>query len=320
MTQQIMFTVGICDRFGSILFCEHVTPRSVQELHQPAIHSNLINSLISGIHRFNSRHDTDRYSDLIQRFARSHLSRRIPATQEQTNAVRKTSIVLATGNENKIKEHLLLLADRPGSPAPNLIPQNHLSIPDVDETQNTLPGNAALKAYSASALSRFISVSDDTGLFIDVLDGRPGVYTARYAGPSCSNAEVKAKILSELENCKTLRTATFRTVAAVSDFSGTLGDYVLWVQAESQGFIVTAEPEVDPSLGGWGLDPIFAPSCLAADIPSLPRCVTLADVSVNRKLEISHRAKAFTAMRYILAAYLAGNFEHGQKQRFWSNR
>lgn len=226
-----------------------------------------------------------------------HLSR----LASRQASVLEGKVVLATGNKYKIVEHCLILCDGRGF-SPQLVTQYELGIPDTAETCNTLVGNATLKAYVAAKHTGLPALGDDTGIFIDALGGEPGVYTARYAGESSSTQDVKDKILFLMKD-KKQRTATFRTVAALADPHGPLGDNVLWIQPESRGVIIEQEVPSNPFFASWGLDPIFAPYDLGQDQDN--RLRTLADVPQEQKLTVSHRAKAFTAMRYCLATYMS---------------
>jgi XTP/dITP diphosphohydrolase len=116
-------------------------------------------------------------------------------------------LVLATANPDKARELAGLLEGFEVLPRP-------ADLPDVEETEETLEGNASLKAAAVCQATGDLAVADDTGLEVDALGGRPGVYAARYAGPEATYADNVAKLLEELAGVPAAeRTARFRTVA-----------------------------------------------------------------------------------------------------------
>jgi XTP/dITP diphosphohydrolase len=155
-----------------------------------------------------------------------------------------------------------------------------LDVPDVEETEETLEGNALLKARALTAATGEAAVADDTGLFIDALDGRPGVYSARYAGKGASYADNVRKALQELDGVEAeRRSARFRSVIAVTYPSGESW----WVEGVLEGTIRSA-PQGE---GGFGYDCIFEPVGGSG--------VTLAELSPDAKSAISHRGLALRA-------------------------
>src|SRR3984957_14940878 len=157
------------------------------------------------------------------------------------------TFVLATANAHKAKEirqvlepYGIELLDRP------------LAVGDVDETESTLEGNALLKARALTHATGLPAIADDTGLFIDALEGRPGVYSARYAGETATFADNVSKALTELDGVDDARRrAYFRSVIAVTypDGSSWLVDGVL-------DGVILHSPVGE---GGFGYDVIFAP-------------------------------------------------------------
>ena len=144
---------------------------------------------------------------------------------------------------------------------------------DIPETADTLDGNALQKAqwvYERTGLDCF---ADDTGLEVEALDGRPGVYSARYAGEHCSFDDNINKILSEMQG-KTNRRARFRTVICLIEngepryFEGRVDGQILTERYGKEGF---------------GYDPIFMPDRFA---------VSFAEMPLEVKNHISHRGKA----------------------------
>ena len=150
-------------------------------------------------------------------------------------------------------------------------------VAEVDETSDTLEGNALLKARALVEATGFAALADDTGLFVDVLEGRPGVRSARYAGEGASDADNVELLLSELVNVHLdERGARFVTVIAVAypDGSSTV------VRGELEG-VIDHHPR---GSNGFGYDPVFVP------LGSGGR--TLAQMAPEEKNTISHRSRA----------------------------
>jgi len=159
----------------------------------------------------------------------------------------------------------------------------HPELPAAEETGDTFEANAALKALQVSAaVPEALVLSDDSGLEVDALDGRPGVWSARYAGPGASDAANNAKLLEELSGVPApARSARYRCVIAFVREA----DDVQPVLAEGswEGFIA-AEPK---GSGGFGYDPLFMP---------LGHQVSAAEMSAAAKNAISHRGLALAAL------------------------
>ena len=150
-----------------------------------------------------------------------------------------------------------------------------LSWPDVEETEATLEGNALLKARAVAAATGLPSLADDTGLEVTALGGEPGVHTARFAGPSATYQDNVEKMLAALTGVVDRR-ATFRTVVAL-----------VWPDTE-----ITAEGRLEGQIAGearggfgFGYDPIFE-----------VEGVTLAELGLEAKASMSHRARAIRAL------------------------
>ena len=179
------------------------------------------------------------------------------------------NIVFVTNNQNKLSE------------IKNLVSSNYniLSLKDIDfhndidETENTLVGNAILKAKCIHSRFGLDCFADDTGLEIDVLDGRPGVYSARYAGPQCNAKDNIDKVLSELKNFEN-RSARFITVIALI-----LNGKQFFFKGECKGYIT----KIPRGKDGFGYDPIFQP---------LKSKLTFAEMNQSEKGKISHRGIA----------------------------
>ncbi|MCZ6705675.1 MAG: hypothetical protein O6942_07225, partial [Bacteroidetes bacterium] len=124
-----------------------------------------------------------------------------------------TELVVASGNRGKVREIEMLLKDLP---VRTLSLDDFPDAPEVNEDQSTLEGNAIKKAREIAEYTELPTVSDDTGLEVDALDGRPGVLSARYAGPDSDSSANRALLLAKLEGVEH-RLARFRTVAAYVD-------------------------------------------------------------------------------------------------------
>ena len=192
-------------------------------------------------------------------------------------------LVLATRNRHKIEELVALLGNQ-GITIHTL--DEFPDAPDVLEDGDTCEANAVKKARAIAEFTGLPAVTDDTGLEVDALGGRPGVYAARYAGEDATYEDNCRKLLQELTGVpRERRTARFLTVAAIALPSGE----IRVVQGMLEGKIAD---EASGTLG-FGYDPLFL-------IPELGK--TLAQLSADQKNTISHRAKAFLKMREILGA------------------
>jgi XTP/dITP diphosphohydrolase len=184
---------------------------------------------------------------------------------------------MASANPHKVQQMVDLMADLlPGIE----VLARPTGLGGVVEDADTLLGNARLKAEAVCQATGQASVADDTGLFVDALDGLPGVHTAYYAGPANDARANNAKLLSELARVGALdvsqRGAAFRTIAFVRLPNGldVIGEGVI------RGHIAQT-PRGD---GGFGYDPLFVPEGDSE---------TLAEMSYARKQQLSHRFRAF---------------------------
>ncbi len=182
-------------------------------------------------------------------------------------------LVCASANPHKVAEIEQLLEG-----AAVLLPRP-VNVPDVVEDGATLLANARLKAHAIVAATGRAAVADDTGLEVDALENAPGVFTARYAGAGCTDADNRRKLLAELE-AVTDRLATFRTVAVVAWPDGS----ELAVEGACEGSIAVAERGAT----GFGYDSIF--------VPTDGDGRTFAEMSPADKHELSHRGRAFRAL------------------------
>lgn len=182
------------------------------------------------------------------------------------------TFILASRNKHKIKELRETLAPL------NIMLKSTYDFPDLEEViedADTFEGNALKKARYVHNETGLPALSDDTGLEVDALGGRPGVYSARYAGESATDKENVIKLLEELAGVETSeRDARFRTVVA---FVIDKDAYTFEGICEGR---ITKEPHGD---GGFGYDPVFRPGGYEQ---------TFAELSSEVKNEISHRGKA----------------------------
>lgn len=182
-------------------------------------------------------------------------------------------IVFATNNHHKLEEIRRIAGDR----------LRILSLADIDchddipETADTLEGNALQKARWIKERYGYDCFADDTGLMVEALDGAPGVYSARYAGPGCTPADNVAKLLDEMKDTDNRR-AFFATVIALIQ-----GDDVKIFTGRVDGEITRG----GDGEGGFGYDPIFRPS--ESD-------KTFARMTEDEKNSISHRGRATRAL------------------------
>lgn len=182
-------------------------------------------------------------------------------------------LVCASANPDKVLEIAAILDG-----VVELLPRPP-DVPDVVEDADTLIGNARLKATAICAATELPAVSDDTGLFVEALDGAPGIYAARFAGEDATYADNRAKLLRELGDT-THRKASFVSAVMIVWPDGR----ELAVEGVCEGTIATAE------LGdrGFGYDPVFVPD--DGDGRSF------AQMSDAEKNQISHRARALNAL------------------------
>lgn len=178
-------------------------------------------------------------------------------------------LIFATTNKNKLKEVKKLLLKKI-----NLQTLTDVNFSgDIPETENTLQGNALLKARFVTTNFNLDCFADDTGLEIEALNGEPGVYSARYAGEEKSSEKNLQKVLQKLKGIEN-RNAQFRTVIAL------IIDGVEYLfEGVVKGKITTEQKGND----GFGYDPIFVPEGFDK---------TFAEMTLQEKNEISHRAIA----------------------------
>lgn len=182
-------------------------------------------------------------------------------------------VIIATKNAGKAKEFERLL-EKLGYSVKTLL--DFPEIDDIDETGTTFEENAILKAEAVANKLNKMVIADDSGLVIDALDGRPGIYSARYAGEAKSDQANIDKVLSELTNvADEKRTARFYCALAVAGPNME----TFTVHGTCEGMIFTEQKGTN----GFGYDPIMY-------IPEQHR--TMAELSPEEKNQISHRANA----------------------------
>lgn len=192
-------------------------------------------------------------------------------------------LVLATRNRHKGEELSALLGDldvriRTLAEFPDA--------PEVVEDGATCEANAVKKAVTIARATGLPAVADDTGLEVDALGGRPGVFAARYAGEGATYEDNCRKLLQEMKGVpRERRTARFITVAALAHSNGRVD--------VAQGTLEGVIAEESSGTSGFGYDPVFF-------VPAIGK--TLAQLSAEEKNRISHRAKAFARMRETLSA------------------
>ena len=193
----------------------------------------------------------------------------------------KRKIVIATMNDHKASEIRALIGDRY-----NVMTQSSFSIPSVPETGKTFEENALIKANEVSQKTGLLTLADDSGLEVDLLEGSPGVYSARYAGPNATDAENNKKLLMELENFKDERiTARFKSVIVLADpLEGSNNIF----HGSWEGQIIS-KPR---GKNGFGYDPLFYIENLES---------TVAELNQDEKNKLSHRAIAMSKVTNYLA-------------------
>lgn len=193
-----------------------------------------------------------------------------------------TDLIFATNNQHKLREVREILGQ-----TFNIVGLREMNIfEEIPETQDTIEGNAIQKAryiYEKTGMSCF---ADDTGLEIEALDGRPGVYSARYAGEGCSFADNVRKILLEMEGM-TNRKAAFRCIfCLIMDgkeflFEGKVNGQITLSSSGGEGF---------------GYDPVFLPDGYRQ---------TFAEMPPYLKNGISHRGRAAEKMKQYINSEIA---------------
>lgn len=198
-------------------------------------------------------------------------------------------LVIATGNSHKTQEFRALLG--PEWTIQDL--SDHPGLPSPEETGTTFLENATIKALSASRIlgPGYLVLADDSGLEVDALEGAPGVYSARYAGPKATDLDNRVKLLAELATRDVrgkARSGRFRCVLVLARGEQVLSDH--------SGAVEGILANEDKGVGGFGYDPLFIPEGY---------CETFGQLSAETKNALSHRARAAAKLVESLAALRA---------------
>lgn len=191
----------------------------------------------------------------------------------------RSKIILSSGNKHKINEIKDILKNMPF----DVVSKDDLGYKDFDvvEDGSTLEENAFKKAEELHMLVKGIVIADDTGLFVDALNGEPGVYSARYAGETVSYKDNNKLLLKNLRNVPMeKRTAKFKTVIAVVFEDGKR----IMAEGTCSGKIAFEEQGEN----GFGYDPLFI-------VDGVDK--TFAEMTEEEKNKISHRAKALLNLK-----------------------
>jgi len=188
------------------------------------------------------------------------------------------SWVIASSNRGKLRELASLLADR----QIELVSQQELGVEPADETAVTFIENALIKARHAAERTGLTALADDSGLVVDALAGAPGVRSARFAGPSASDADNIAALLAELQGIP-LERRTARFHCTIVLLRSAMDPAPLIAQGDWEGHIVDAPR----GSGGFGYDPVFFDPALEA---------TAAELDPETKARVSHRGRAMAAL------------------------
>ena len=192
-------------------------------------------------------------------------------------------IILATHNIDKCKE----LQKSLNNPSIDIVTlKAYPTIGEIVEDGQTLTENAFIKSRTVFKLTNIPTTSDDTGLFVDALGGKPGIYSARFAGENSTYLDNVNKLLYDMSNIKkSLRSATFKTVVTYVS-----KDLELVAEGSVKGFI-TEKPKGE---NGFGYDSIF-------NVEDLNK--TFAEMTMNEKKSISHRARAINSLISLLNSH-----------------
>jgi XTP/dITP diphosphohydrolase len=195
-------------------------------------------------------------------------------------------IILATRNRDKVEE---IRAIFEGFPVPILSLDAFPSVPEVEEAGSSLRDNAILKAMAAHEATNRVAMADDSGLFVDALEGRPGVLSSRFAGEGATYADNNEKLLRMMEGIPwEERRARFICVVAVILAGGGSRTF----RGEVEG-VITERPREGR---GFGYDPLFYHP---------PSGKTFAEMAKGEKNSLSHRSLAFRAAREFLRGAFA---------------
>lgn len=194
-------------------------------------------------------------------------------------------ILIASNNKNKVSEITSIISAFPELKIYSL-KDFGISV-EVDEDGNTLEENALIKARKINSVMNISAIADDTGLFVEALNGEPGIYSARYAGESASYKDNCLKLLSDLKDVpENERTAKFESVIC---FYVCENEYYFF-----KGICTGKIIELGRGVNGFGYDPLFVPEGLTK---------TFAELSDEEKNKISHRARALQKFKTFSTSY-----------------
>ncbi|WP_052878801.1 XTP/dITP diphosphatase [Vibrio coralliirubri] len=189
-----------------------------------------------------------------------------------------SKIVLATGNQGKVRE----MADILSEFGFDVVAQNEFNVSEVAETGTTFIENAIIKARHAAKETGLPAIADDSGLEVDYLNGAPGIYSARYSGEGATDKQNIEKLLNAMQGVETeKRTARFHCVLVLMRHENDPTPLVC--HGKWEGRILTEEHGEN----GFGYDPVFfvpEDNCASAELES------------TRKKQLSHRCKALAAL------------------------
>ena len=198
-------------------------------------------------------------------------------------------LVLSTSNKNKVNEIREILKDLPVE----ILSKEEIGLGrlEVVEDGDTLESNSLKKARALKELTPYMVMADDSGLFVDALNGEPGIYSSRYGGEDGNDKLNNETLLRNLKDKD--RTAAFRSVIALIDENG--NEYVM------QGICRGSLLEEEKGSGGFGYDPLFVPEGYHESFAEMPYEV---------KNSISHRRRAIDGLREVLAGLLGEENEN----------
>lgn len=196
-------------------------------------------------------------------------------------------LLIASSNKGKLIEIMDLLQD---VPLEAILPADIGVVLEVEEDGSTYAENAAKKALTYCNVSGLITLADDSGLEVTALNGKPGLYSARFSGkPGATDADRRQFLLKQLAGHPFPWPAVFRSTVAIA----VPGGMIYTVDGECRGEIIPEER----GTGGFGYDPIFLVEGLGK---------TMAELTLEEKNRLSHRARAILAARPILLELATG--------------
>ncbi|MEG8988964.1 RdgB/HAM1 family non-canonical purine NTP pyrophosphatase [Ignavibacteria bacterium 4148-Me] len=191
-------------------------------------------------------------------------------------------IILASQNKGKVREIKSIFENSPFEIISLYDLGNNI---EIEETGSTFSENAFIKAKAIFEHYKEPSIADDSGIMVEQLDGRPGVISARYAGPNCTFEDNNLKLIKELSNYPEPHKAKFVCTAVFYD-----GRFTIETVGEINGIVINEQRGTE----GFGYDPIFIPDGYNK---------TMAELNFEEKNKISHRAIAFKKLLEKLKSY-----------------